>query len=96
MTDGMCLCAATLAMRPWWRDSAQYHPRAILNFAAESHMDHSNHRPGEFIHTNIVGTFQLLEAVRAYCGGLDAAERPGFRLLHVSTDELVALLRGTD
>ena len=74
----------------------QYRPRAIINFAAESHVDRSIHGPGEFIQTNIVGTFQLLEAVRAYWGGLPDAEKAGFRLLHVSTDEVYGSLSATD
>jgi len=71
---------------------AKYQPRAVLNFAAESHVDRSIHGPGEFIQTNIVGTFHLLEAVRAYWGGLDAAAAAAFRLLHVSTDEVYGSL----
>ena len=74
----------------------QYRPRAIINFAAESHVDRSIHGPGEFIQTNIVGTFQLLEAVRAYWGGLPDAEKAGFRFLHVSTDEVYGSLSATD
>ena len=74
----------------------QYRPRAIINFAAESHVDRSIHGPGEFIQTNIVGTFQLLEAVRAYWGRLPDAEKAGFRLLHVSTDEVYGSLSSTD
>ena len=66
---------------------------AILNFAAESHVDRSIHGPGEFIQTNIVGTFQLLEAVRAYWGRLTGAARGAFRFLHVSTDEVYGSLR---
>jgi dTDP-glucose 4,6-dehydratase len=75
---------------------AEHRPRAIINFAAESHVDRSIHGPGEFIQTNIVGTFQLLEAVRAYWGGLEGAEKSGFRLLHVSTDEVYGSLSATD
>ncbi len=75
---------------------AKYQPRAVLNFAAESHVDRSIHGPGEFIQTNIVGTFNLLEAVRAYWGGLDAAAAAAFRLLHVSTDEVYGSLGKTD
>ncbi len=71
---------------------AEYRPRAIVNFAAESHVDRSIHGPGDFIQTNIVGTFHLLEAVRAYCSTLGEAERPGFRFLHVSTDEVYGSL----
>jgi dTDP-glucose 4,6-dehydratase len=75
---------------------AEHQPRAILNFAAESHVDRSIHGPGEFIQTNIVGTFQLLEAVRAHWGALDAPARAAFRLLHVSTDEVYGSLGAND
>ncbi len=71
---------------------ATHQPRAVVNFAAESHVDRSIDGPGEFIQTNIVGTFQLLEAVRAYWGGLVDEARSGFRLLHVSTDEVYGSL----
>ena len=70
-----------------------HRPRAILNFAAESHVDRSIHGPGEFIHTNIVGTFNLLECVRAYWSGLEADAKSAFRFLHVSTDEVYGSLR---
>ncbi len=71
---------------------AEHQPRAIVHFAAESHVDRSIHGPGEFIRTNIDGTFTLLEAVRAYWGGLTGAERADFRFLHVSTDEVYGSL----
>jgi dTDP-glucose 4,6-dehydratase len=71
---------------------AQYKPRAVLNFAAESHVDRSIHGAGEFIQTNIVGTFQLLEAVRTHWAGLPDAEKDAFRFLHVSTDEVYGSL----
>ena len=71
---------------------AEHQPRAVVNFAAESHVDRSIHGPGEFIQTNIVGTFQLLEAVRAYWGGLAGEAKTDFRLLHVSTDEVYGSL----
>jgi dTDP-glucose 4,6-dehydratase len=71
---------------------AKYQPRAVLNFAAESHVDRSIHSPEDFIQTNIVGTFRLLEAVRAYWGGLQGEAKMGFRLLHVSTDEVYGSL----
>ncbi len=71
---------------------ARYAPRAIVNFAAESHVDRSIHGPGEFIQTNIVGTFKLLDSVRAYYSGLDAAGQAKFRFLHVSTDEVYGSL----
>ena len=74
----------------------QYKPRAIVNFAAESHVDRSIHAPGEFIQTNIVGTFNLLEATRAYWGGLSDADKTNFRFLHVSTDEVYGSLSATD
>lgn len=75
---------------------AAYRPRAVVHFAAESHVDRSIHGPGEFIQTNIVGTFTLLEAVRAYWGGLDDAAKNAFRFLHVSTDEVFGSLSATD
>jgi dTDP-glucose 4,6-dehydratase len=71
---------------------AKYQPRAVLNFAAESHVDRSIHSPEDFIQTNIVGTFRLLEAVRAYWGGLEGDAKQNFRLLHVSTDEVYGSL----
>ncbi len=71
---------------------AEHSPRAVANFAAESHVDRSIHGPGEFIQTNIVGTFHLLEAVRAYWSGLATAEKSSFRFLHVSTDEVYGSL----
>lgn len=73
-----------------------YRPRAVVHFAAESHVDRSIHGPGEFIQTNIVGTFTLLEAARAYWGALPEAEREDFRFLHVSTDEVFGSLGPTD
>ena len=75
---------------------AQHRPRAIVNFAAESHVDRSIHGPEDFIQTNIVGTFHLLEEVRAYWSGLAAAEKSGFRFLHVSTDEVYGSLAKDD
>jgi dTDP-glucose 4,6-dehydratase len=70
----------------------KYQPRAVINFAAESHVDRSILGPGEFIQTNIVGTFQLLEAVREYWTGLAEVAQTGFRFLHVSTDEVYGSL----
>jgi dTDP-glucose 4,6-dehydratase len=67
-------------------------PRAILNFAAESHVDRSIHGPDSFIQTNIAGTFNLLEAVRKYWQGLEAPAQRRFRFLHVSTDEVYGSL----
>ena len=72
--------------------TASVTPRAVLNFAAESHVDRSIHGPGEFIQTNIVGTFNLLEAVRAYWGALEGEAKAAFRFLHVSTDEVYGSL----
>ncbi|MDR2992201.1 MAG: GDP-mannose 4,6-dehydratase, partial [Burkholderiaceae bacterium] len=71
---------------------AEHRPRAILNFAAESHVDRSIHGAQDFIDTNVVGTFRLLEAARAYWRSLPEAERAAFRLLHVSTDEVYGSL----
>jgi dTDP-glucose 4,6-dehydratase len=70
----------------------RHQPRAIVNLAAESHVDRSIHGPDAFIQTNIVGTFRLLEAVRGYWGELPAAAKSGFRFLHVSTDEVYGSL----
>ena len=75
---------------------ATHRPRAILHFAAESHVDRSIHGPGEFIHTNMVGTFSLLEEARAYWNSLDGADKDAFRFLHVSTDEVYGSLSDTD
>jgi dTDP-glucose 4,6-dehydratase len=91
---------------------AEHQPRAVLNFAAESHVDRSIHGPGDFIETNIVGTFRLLEAVRGYWGTLPvgavsdreqapsrsetAPTRNDFRFLHVSTDEVYGSLAKDD
>jgi dTDP-glucose 4,6-dehydratase len=74
----------------------EHRPRAIVNFAAESHVDRSIHGPEDFIQTNIVGTFRLLEAVREYWSGLPAAEQAAFRFLHVSTDEVYGSLGKID
>jgi dTDP-glucose 4,6-dehydratase len=71
---------------------AEHKVRAVLNFAAESHVDRSIEGPGAFIQTNIVGTFNLLEAVRAYWNGLDEQAKADFRFLHVSTDEVYGTL----
>ncbi|WP_413934867.1 dTDP-glucose 4,6-dehydratase [Nitrospira sp. BLG_1] len=70
----------------------EHRPRAVINFAAESHVDRSIHGPGEFIQTNIVGTFHLLESVRAYWGALEGEAKQRFRFLHVSTDEVYGSL----
>ena len=71
---------------------AEHRPRAIVNFAAESHVDRSIHGAEDFIATNIVGTFRLLEAARGYWAGLPADEKAAFRFLHVSTDEVYGTL----
>ena len=71
---------------------AEHRPRALVNFAAESHVDRSIHGPGEFMRTNVMGTFTLLEAVRAYWAALDAAAQAAFRFAHVSTDEVYGSL----
>ncbi len=74
----------------------EHKPRAVLNFAAESHVDRSIHGPEDFIQTNIVGTFRLLEAVRAYWGGLQGETKDNFRFLHVSSDEVYGSLEKDD
>ena len=71
---------------------SKYQPRSIINFAAESHVDKSIHGPEDFIQTNVVGTFRLLEAVRAYWTGLQGDIKQNFRFLHVSTDEVYGSL----
>jgi dTDP-glucose 4,6-dehydratase len=75
---------------------AEHRPRAVINFAAESHVDRSIHGPADFIETNVMGTFRLLESVKAYWLGLDDTERAAFRFLHVSTDEVYGSLRKED
>jgi dTDP-glucose 4,6-dehydratase len=72
----------------------KYQIRAVVNFAAESHVDRSIHGPGDFIETNIVGTYHLLESVRSYWNDLDEATKKAFRFLHVSTDEVYGSLDG--
>jgi dTDP-glucose 4,6-dehydratase len=74
----------------------EYQPRAIINFAAESHVDRSIHGPAEFVSTNIVGTFNLLECAREYWSGLDESSKKAFRFHHVSTDEVYGSLSATD
>jgi dTDP-glucose 4,6-dehydratase len=71
---------------------ARHSPRAVVNFAAESHVDRSIHSPGTFIETNVVGTFRLLEAARTHWAALGGAAREDFRFLHVSTDEVYGSL----
>jgi dTDP-glucose 4,6-dehydratase len=70
----------------------KYKPDAIVGFAAESHVDRSIDGPGDFINTNIVGTFNLLEEVRRYWSGLEVAAKEAFRFLHISTDEVYGSL----
>lgn len=71
---------------------AEYKPRAVVHFAAESHVDRSITGPEAFVETNVMGTFRLLEAARAYWNGLDATHKAEFRFLHVSTDEVYGTL----
>jgi dTDP-glucose 4,6-dehydratase len=71
---------------------AEHKPRAVVHFAAESHVDRSIHSPADFVRTNVMGTFNLLEAARNYLNGLDEAEKTAFRFLHVSTDEVFGSL----
>ena len=75
---------------------AQHRPRAVLNFAAESHVDRSIHGPAEFIATNLVGTFALLDVVRGYWSALPGPEQSRFRFLQVSTDEVYGSLGADD
>jgi len=75
---------------------AAHRPRAVVHFAAESHVDRSIHGPAPFIDTNVVGTLRLLEAARAYWQALEGEEKEGFRFLHVSTDEVYGTLREDD
>ena len=75
---------------------AEHRPQAVVNFAAESHVDRSIHSAGEFIETNVLGTFRLLEAVRHHWQGLPASEKEAFRFLHVSTDEVYGSLSPED
>ena len=74
------------------RAFAEHRPRAVLNLAAETHVDRSIDGPTPFVQTNIVGTFTLLEAARTFVSGLSAADRSRFRFLHVSTDEVYGTL----
>jgi dTDP-glucose 4,6-dehydratase len=75
---------------------AEHRPRAVINFAAESHVDRSIHGPEDFIQTNVVGTFRLLESMRGYWSALPEAEKAAFRFLHVSTDEVYGSLGPAD
>ncbi len=74
----------------------KHQPRAIINFAAESHVDRSIHGPADFVQTNVLGTFQLLEATRAYWNSLPEPQKSAFRFLHVSTDEVYGTLQPED
>ena len=74
----------------------KHRPRAVVNFAAESHVDRSIHGPADFIQTNVLGTFNLLESVRAYWSELPESEKSAFRFLHVSTDEVYGSLEKDD
>jgi dTDP-glucose 4,6-dehydratase len=75
---------------------AEHRPRALVHFAAESHVDRSIHGPAEFIRTNVQGTFTLLEAARAHWAALPGADKAAFRFLHVSTDEVYGTLSHDD
>ena len=75
---------------------AEFQPDAVMHLAAESHVDRSIDGPGEFIQTNITGTYTLLEATRAYWSGMDAVAKAAFRFHHVSTDEVYGDLHGVD
>ena len=75
---------------------SEHKVRAVVHFAAESHVDRSIHGPGDFVDTNIVGTFHLLEATRAYWSALPPTEKEAFRFLHVSTDEVFGTLSASD
>ena len=74
----------------------QYRPRAIINFAAESHVDRSIHGPADFIQTNILGSFNLLECTRTHWNSLPIEEQQQFRFLHISTDEVYGSLGAND
>ncbi|MEJ8811724.1 dTDP-glucose 4,6-dehydratase [Variovorax ureilyticus] len=75
---------------------AEHRPRAVVNFAAESHVDRSIHGPEDFVQTNVVGTFRLLESVRGYWSALPTDQKAAFRFLHVSTDEVYGSLGAAD
>jgi dTDP-glucose 4,6-dehydratase len=86
------ICSADLVAQVF----REAQPRAVLHFAAESHVDRSIHGPAVFVDTNVVGTFRLLEAARSYWSGLDEPSRAAFRFLHVSTDEVYGSLEPGD
>lgn len=75
---------------------AEHKPRAVVHFAAESHVDRSIHGPADFVQTNVVGTFTLLDAARTHWSGLSDADKAEFRFLHVSTDEVFGSLSPVD
>jgi dTDP-glucose 4,6-dehydratase len=75
---------------------AEHEPRAIVHFAAESHVDRSIHGPAAFVETNVVGTFELLDAARGYWSALAGDAKAAFRFLHVSTDEVYGTLSEAD
>jgi dTDP-glucose 4,6-dehydratase len=75
---------------------AEHRPRGIVHFAAESHVDRSIHGPAEFVQTNVVGTFSLLEEARGWWSALHGPEKDAFRFLHVSTDEVYGSLGAAD
>src|SRR5258707_1236770 len=75
---------------------AEHQPRAVVHFAAESHVDRSIHGPAAFVETNVVGTFVLLEAARAWWQKLGAEAKAAFRFVHVSTDEVYGSLGESD
>ncbi|MDM0049016.1 dTDP-glucose 4,6-dehydratase [Variovorax sp. J22R115] len=75
---------------------AEHKPRAVVNFAAESHVDRSIHGPEDFVQTNVLGTFRLLESVRGHWNALPADQKETFRFLHVSTDEVYGSLSASD
>ena len=75
---------------------AQYQPDYVMHLAAESHVDRSIDGPADFIETNIVGTYTILEAARQYWNGLDASRKEAFRFHHISTDEVYGDLHGTN
>src|SRR4029079_14738485 len=81
---------------PLRRLFAEHRPRAVVHFAAESHVDRSIEGPAEFIQTNVVGSFSLLEEARAWWGSRPAGEKPRFGFLHVSTDEVYGSLGPAD
>jgi len=98
LTPGRCaLVKGDIADRTLVRQLlSQHRPRAVLHFAAESHVDRSIHGPAEFIQTNVVGTFSLLDEVRAFWSDLPVEAREAFRFLHVSTDEVYGSLSNDD